>query len=93
MWRKSQYPINGYELQAGFVTEEYLYPDAEAKTGVAPVEEQRKVFFVNTLEDVSSEKLHKAEINDWLIVGVRGEIYACEQSIFEETYETVKGNI
>lgn len=85
--------INGYSLQASFITEEYLYPDSEAKTGVAPVEEQRKVFFVNTLEDVSSEKLHKAEIGDWLIVGVRGEIYACEKSIFEDTYEIVKGSI
>lgn len=60
--------INGYTVQAAFVTEE------------------RKVFYINTLEDVSKEQLHKAEINDWLIVGVKGEIYACANDIFEETY-------
>lgn len=81
--------INGYTVQAGFVTEEYLYPSTseDAVGGVLPVPEERKVFFINTLEDVSKEQLHKAEINDWLIVGVKGEIYACANDIFMETYQ------
>lgn len=45
-----------------------------------------KVFYVNTLEDVDKDKLHKAKINDYLIVGVKGEIYACDRDIFEKTY-------
>lgn len=45
-----------------------------------------KVFYVNTLEDVEKNKLHKAKINDYLIVGVEGEIYACDKDIFEKTY-------
>lgn len=27
---------------------------------------------------------------DWIITGVRGEVYACRQDIFEETYERVE---
>lgn len=81
--------INGYALQAGFITEEFLLPSnsEDAIAGLLLVPEERKVFYVNTLEDVSSKSLHKAEIEDYLIVGVRGEIYACEKYIFEETYE------
>ena len=83
--------INGYTVQAGFITEEYLYPSSEEQSGVIPVPEERKVFFINTLEDVSVKQLHKAEINDWLIKGVVGEIYACANDIFMKTYELLQG--
>ena len=42
-------------------------------------------FNVQTLEDCTD--LHKASINDWLIKGVNGEIYACKPDILEKTYE------
>jgi len=32
----------------------------------------------------------KAYENDYLIKGVRGELYPCERTIFEETYEIVE---
>ena len=48
-----------------------------------------KFFLINTLEDISSEALHKAELNDWLIEGLHGEIYACKPDIFKETYEVI----
>lgn len=84
--------INGYTVQASIMTEECLYPSTskDAVDGVLPVPDVHKVFYINTLEDVSSEKLHKAEINDYLIVGVKGEIYACAEDIFNETYITHK---
>lgn len=46
-----------------------------------------KFFLINTLEDISSQALHKAQLNDWLIEGVHKEIYACKPDILEETYE------
>ena len=49
----------------------------------------KKVFYIQTLEDVDSKKLHKAQLNDWLIRGVNGEIYACKPNIFEKTYEVL----
>lgn len=49
-------------------------------------DKEEKIFYINTLEDVSKDKLHKAKINDYLIVGVEGEIYACDKDIFEKTY-------
>ena len=39
-------------------------------------------FWVDTLEGTM-----RGNPYDWLIVGVYGELYPCENSIFEETYE------
>lgn len=41
--------------------------------------------FIPTLEG-----LMRANENDWIIKGVKGEIYACKPDIFEATYEEVK---
>lgn len=32
---------------------------------------------------------HKADVNDWIIKGVKGEFYPCKPDIFKETYEEV----
>ncbi len=36
------------------------------------------------------EGLMRADENDWIIKGVKGEIYPCKPDIFEATYEPVK---
>lgn len=42
-------------------------------------------FEVETLEGTFTGKA-----GDYLIIGVEGEMYPCEQEIFEKTYEVVK---
>jgi hypothetical protein len=37
---------------------------------------------IRTLEGV-----HKADVGDWIIRGVKGEFYPCKPDIFEMTYE------
>ena len=39
---------------------------------------------IRTLEGV-----HNVSWNDWIIQGVKGEIYPCKPDIFEATYEAV----
>lgn len=41
--------------------------------------------FITTLEGEM-----RAEIGDWIIRGVKGELYPCKPDIFEATYETVE---
>ena len=41
----------------------------------------RKIFLLQTLEGQM-----QADIYDWLIIGIKGEIYACKPDIFEKTY-------
>ena len=45
------------------------------------------VFTINTLEGRM-----QANDGDYLIKGVRGELYACRRSIFNETYEKYSEN-
>ena len=42
---------------------------------------------INTLEG-----MHRADIGDWIIKGVKGELYPCKPDIFGQTYEMVKEN-
>jgi len=39
------------------------------------------------LEIVTLEGVMRANIGDWIIRGVAGELYPCKPSIFEATYE------
>lgn len=36
------------------------------------------------------EGFMKAHCGDWIIQGVKGELYACRKDIFEETYEATQ---
>jgi len=36
------------------------------------------------------ESPHKIDINDWVIKGVKGELYPCKPDIFKITYEKEK---
>jgi len=36
------------------------------------------------------EGVHKIDWNDWIIQGIKGEIYPCKPDIFEATYEKEK---
>lgn len=59
--------------------------------GQCPVWAQQKVnekgthFLVATLEGEM-----RGETGDWIIKGVKGEIYPCKPDIFEMTYEAVE---
>jgi hypothetical protein len=43
------------------------------------------VFCIETLEGVM-----KAKVGDWIIKGIKGEIYPCRKDIFEETYDLLE---
>lgn len=43
-----------------------------------------KVIFIETLEG-----MHRANVGDFIIEGVKGEMYPCKPDIFEKTYEKV----
>ncbi|KKM69985.1 hypothetical protein LCGC14_1445350 [marine sediment metagenome] len=45
-----------------------------------------------TLTIPTLEGLHKANLGDWIIRGIAGELYPCKPDIFEKTYELVEEN-
>lgn len=42
-------------------------------------------FGIMTLEH--TKVAHEVTLGDWIITGVKGEVYACKPDIFEATYE------
>ena len=48
-------------------------------------DDKAKELYINTLEGRMT-----ASVGDWIIRGVKGEIYPCKPDIFEVTYEAVE---
>ncbi len=46
-----------------------------------------KVMYIETLEGI-----HKADIGDYIITGVKGEQYPCKPDIFKQTYDSADLN-
>ena len=59
----------------------------EAIRNIRITEPRPSVWRIRTLEGELS-----FAINDWIIEGVRGEIYACKDEIFKETYEEAQND-
>ncbi len=67
---------------------------AELKEWEAPVTimpaTDGKALIIGTLEDgPNHEAIHVADLDDWIIRGIKGEFYPCKPDIFEATYEEV----
>lgn len=52
-------------------------------------EDYEKVVADDGLKIFTLEGKMNADVNDWIIKGVKGEFYPCKPEIFEATYEAV----
>lgn len=81
-WRKRPVVIEAFQLKENHPTEDAPGWAEEAKdAGVISVVGVGKVA-VTTLEGVMT-----ADVGDWIIRGVKGELYPCKPDIFAATYE------
>lgn len=58
---------------------------SEGALSVDPDDDTNTKLVIGTLEGVL-----RVNFDDWIIKGVKGEIYACKPDIFEATYELVE---
>jgi len=86
IFRKKPVEIEAIQLRSDTLIELYDFLGITNKGsflncghGIDPTDGK---FKITTLEGV-----HIAEINDWIIKGVKGEFYPCKPDIFEMTYE------
>lgn len=50
----------------------------------------KRFLMTPTLEDgPNNEAKHVGDVGDWIIRGIKGELYPCKPDIFEQTYEQV----
>lgn len=74
-------------IEAVQLTDEILdaaHPDDRHIPGVIYSQPERCAF-IETLEGRM-----RADVGDWIIRGVAGELYPCKPDIFEQTYEPVE---
>lgn len=58
---------------------------------VEPSDRDYALWRVGTLEDGPDNQVkHIASPGDWIIRGIKGELYPCKPDIFEATYEPVE---
>jgi len=81
-YRKKPVIIKAVQITAS--TFDFLYSNSEQLPGVIydPIKREARVA---TLEGTMT-----ASMGDWLIVGVKGEIYPCKPDVFTMTHEEVK---
>ena len=62
------------------------FEDGMIDFGSLRLDEPPCEMFIDTLEGT-----HHANVGDYIIRGVNGELYPCKPNIFEKTYEIVEG--
>ncbi|NCC96422.1 MAG: hypothetical protein EOM02_06225 [Synergistales bacterium] len=80
-YRKKPVEVEAFRWTGGQdQTEDPVWIVEAIKKGVVSV--SYPYLYINTLEGV-----HKANPGDYIIRGVKGELYPCKPDIFEATYE------
>lgn len=81
-YRKKPVIIEAVQITAA--TFDAPRPNPEHLPGVIYNPVKREAW-VATLEGTMT-----ASMGDWLIIGIKGEIYPCKSDIFERTYESIE---
>ena len=76
-WDNSEWPI--------WLNMAWQQDPSEGAIWIDPDDPKREKLICGTLEGV-----HKIDFDDFIIQGVKGEIYPCKPDIFEMTYEAIE---
>lgn len=95
-YRKKPVVIDAFQYDGDLIESDgkYYVPDWAVKAfkdgvihfGSLRLDEPPCEMFIDTLEGT-----HHANVGDYIIRGVNGELYPCKPNIFEKTYEIVEG--
>ena len=66
-------------------------PDCEFKQAVKKPIPVRCVQINEPFQVETMEGILEGKAGDYLMIGIKGEMYPCDKHIFEETYEMVPG--
>ena len=84
-YRKKPVVIEAVQYKSDSVQDYPVWIFEACVDGVITTDYETDEVFINTLE--GKMKVNKG---DYVIRGVKGELYPCREDIFEETYELVK---
>lgn len=83
-YKKKPITIDAWQFNGNFQDAPKWVIDAFDNHEIDVVEEDGPHILIKTLEGAM-----RGKVGDYVIKGVRGELYPCKGDIFEETYETV----
>lgn len=78
------------EIKAVQITDEWF--DGNHPNPLHPVSKDREIIMNPKERTVTIKTLEgdmEANINDWIITGIKGEVYPCRDDIFKESYDPV----
>ena len=78
-WDNSEWPT--------WLNQAWNKEPGEGSLWIDPNDEERQRLVIGTLDGVC-----RIDWDDWIIQGVKGELYPCKPDIFEATYEVVDGS-
>lgn len=84
LYRKKPVVIEALQWTGNNATELAVFSKGQPGGRYFEVDETEKVVRIQTLEGLMT-----ANLNDYIIRGVKGELYPCKPDIFEQTYEAV----
>jgi len=76
-WDNSEWP--------NWLNQAWNLEHGEGALFIDPDDRERELLVIGTLEGV-----YRVSWNDWIIQGIKKELYACKPDIFEATYERVE---
>lgn len=74
------------------VVEAWLYDGSKKSIAEIARLSNAVMLYTDHLVIKTLEGDHRANIGDWIIKGIAGELYPCKPEIFEKTYERVEEN-
>lgn len=83
-FRKKPVVIDAVQWDGNLTTVEALM--IGASTGAVEQNLGDPALYIPTLEGT-----HRADVGDWIIKGVKGELYPCKPDIFAATYDATSG--
>ncbi len=87
-FRKKPIVIEAFQLTQEYIDKVHI--DAGVNSNQLGVEPIPNVWVYEKIADIRTlEGIMTAVIGDWIITGIKGEVYPCKPDIFAATYEKV----
>lgn len=92
-FRKKPVVIEAFQITKETMEDNSNWPEWLNRAWNTPFEEPGSFFLLASAPYISTlEGPLSVSMDDWIIQGVKGEIYPCKPDIFEATYDKVTGN-
>ena len=88
-FRKKPVVIEAFQIKQDLWSNPELWPDWFSDATKKPPGADGKAFMGDMVEILTLEGSMTGSLGDWIIQGVKGEIYPCKPDIFQATYEAV----